>query len=443
MAGRVSAAAGTRRRPGRPHNGFALVQHDRGKRRRIDHWSPTRSQSGLTCRYGLPCPSRTTCGPWPSSPCSWSAWRRSSSATGGRRDPPAAAPLAGRGGDVPGGGDRGRAFVIVGLLLGRRGRAGLGPALIAFPTVPIAVGVAVLRYRLLEIDRIVSRTRRLRARDRYPGGRLRGSILLLQGALVAVTQAQTIAVAASTLAVFALFQPLRRRVQRTVDRRFDRARFDADRTTAAFAERLRDEVDIGAVSARPAGDGPGGDRAGAPRDVAAWSSRSGHRPEGPTDDRSRLAWGLAVIDLRCSSPPAFIDPHPDYGAIALYVVGIASFVVVGAVLVGRVPGNPIGVMLLAAGTAAGRLRGHRHVRRPRRAPVAPMARDRAGTRAADASFVYPIVIALIGVPLVFPDGRSAVAAGSAGSSRSRSSPGRLDARCDPPTLTGAAGRASK
>ena len=128
---------------------------------------------------------------------------------------------------------------------------GLGwiPAMLAFPTVPIAVVVAVLRYRLLEIDRIVSRTVGYALVTGILAVVYAGTILLLQSALVAVTQAQTIAVAASTLVAFALFQPLRRWVQRAVDRRFDRARFDADRTTAAFAERLRDEVDIGSVSA--------------------------------------------------------------------------------------------------------------------------------------------------------------------------------------------------
>ena len=75
-----------------------------------------------------------------------------------------------------------------------------------------------------------------------------GVILILQGVLAPVTQGQTVAVAASTLAVFALFQPVRRRVQRAVDHRFDRARYDAGRTSIEFAERLRHEVDMGTVT---------------------------------------------------------------------------------------------------------------------------------------------------------------------------------------------------
>ncbi len=123
------------------------------------------------------------------------------------------------------------------------------PAIVAYPTVPIAIGVAVLRYRLLEIDRIVSRSVGYALVTGLLAIVFAGTILVLQAVLVSVTQAQTIAVAASTLAVFALFQPLRRRVQRAVDQRFDRARYDAERTSVAFAERLRNEVDMTAVTA--------------------------------------------------------------------------------------------------------------------------------------------------------------------------------------------------
>ncbi len=113
---------------------------------------------------------------------------------------------------------------------------------------PVAAGLAILRYRLFEIDRIISRT--------ISYGLVTGllvtayalAILVLQGPLESVTGGETVAVALSTLIAAALFQPLRTRVKATVDRRFDRARFDADRTSAAFAERLRDEVDIDAVA---------------------------------------------------------------------------------------------------------------------------------------------------------------------------------------------------
>ncbi len=121
-------------------------------------------------------------------------------------------------------------------------------ASIGIALVPIAMGIAILRYRLYEIDRIISRSISYAVVTGILVSVYAAGILLLQAALSTVTQGQTVAVAASTLAVFALFQPVRRRVQRTVDHRFDRARYDAGRTSIEFGERLRNEVDMGAVT---------------------------------------------------------------------------------------------------------------------------------------------------------------------------------------------------
>jgi hypothetical protein len=109
---------------------------------------------------------------------------------------------------------------------------------------PIAVGIAVLRYRLYEIDRLISCTVSWAAITGVLLAVFAVLVVGLQAALAGLTQGDTLAVAASTLMAFALFQPVRRRVQRTVDRRFDRARYDGERTAAAFAERLRDQVDL-------------------------------------------------------------------------------------------------------------------------------------------------------------------------------------------------------
>jgi hypothetical protein len=118
------------------------------------------------------------------------------------------------------------------------------PALVAFPTVPIAVGIAVLRYRLYEIDRIISRTVGWALVTSLLGAVFAVLVVGLQALFATFTGGSTLAVAASTLVAAALFQPLRRRVQAAVDHRFNRARYDAQRTAEVFTEQLRNEVDL-------------------------------------------------------------------------------------------------------------------------------------------------------------------------------------------------------
>ena len=109
---------------------------------------------------------------------------------------------------------------------------------------PVSIGVAILRYRLYEIDRIISRTLAYALVTGLLIGVYAGVVLLATDVL---SLSSPVAVAASTLAAAALFSPLRRRVQRIVDRRFNRTRYNADRTVAAFAARLKDAVDVTAV----------------------------------------------------------------------------------------------------------------------------------------------------------------------------------------------------
>jgi hypothetical protein len=120
---------------------------------------------------------------------------------------------------------------------------------VAMLGLPTAAGMAILRYRLYDIDRIVSRTISYGVVTALLVAAYAGAVLVLQGPLRSITGGDTIPVAISTLVVAGLFQPLRRRVQSTVDRRFDRARFDAERTAAAFADRLRDQVDLSMLAA--------------------------------------------------------------------------------------------------------------------------------------------------------------------------------------------------
>ena len=117
-------------------------------------------------------------------------------------------------------------------------------ALIAVLALPVSMGVAILKYRLYDIDRIISRTLAYALVTGLLVGVYAGLVLL---ATQVLRFSSSVAVAASTLAAAALFYPLRARVQRAVDRRFNRARYDADAAVAAFAGRLQDAVDLDKV----------------------------------------------------------------------------------------------------------------------------------------------------------------------------------------------------
>ena len=124
--------------------------------------------------------------------------------------------------------------------------AAVGLASVATIAFPLSIGVGILKYRLYDIDRIISRTLAYAIITGLLIGVYAGLVLLVTQVLAFTTP---VAVAVATLIAAALFSPLRRRVQRAVDRRFNRARYDADRAIAAFAARLKDAVDPDAVRA--------------------------------------------------------------------------------------------------------------------------------------------------------------------------------------------------
>jgi len=142
-------------------------------------------------------------------------------------------------------------------------------------TLPVCIVFAILKYRLYDIDRLISRTLSYALVTGLLVGVYAGLVLLATHVL---SFTSPVGVAASTLAVAALFNPVRRRVQRVVDRRFNRARYDADRTVAAFASRLQDAVDLDAIR---------DDLAGAvhhalePAHVTLWLSRDASHPAKP------------------------------------------------------------------------------------------------------------------------------------------------------------------
>ena len=129
--------------------------------------------------------------------------------------------------------------------------APVGDLLFGVPIVflPVAAGIAILRYRLYDIDRLINRTLVYGLLTALLAGIYTGAVLVLgQGFGTVGKDPPSWAVAAATLAVAALFQPARRRIQAVVDRRFNRRKYHAAKTMEAFSLRLRDEVDLDALS---------------------------------------------------------------------------------------------------------------------------------------------------------------------------------------------------
>ena len=121
--------------------------------------------------------------------------------------------------------------------------------MLSFAGVPVAIGFAVLKYRLYDIDLLINRTLVYGALTATLVAVYVGSIVMLQGLLRAlIGQESQLAIVASTLAVAALFNPLRHRIQAFIDRRFYRRKYDARKTLEAFSATLRDETDLNALS---------------------------------------------------------------------------------------------------------------------------------------------------------------------------------------------------
>jgi len=121
--------------------------------------------------------------------------------------------------------------------------------LLVLPSIPIATGIAILRYRLYDIDRIINRTLVYGSLTVTLVALYFGGIVVLQRIFVTLTgQQSTLAVVASTLLIAALFTPLRRRIQGFIDRRFYRRKYDARRTLETFSIKLRDETDLEALN---------------------------------------------------------------------------------------------------------------------------------------------------------------------------------------------------
>ena len=281
-----------------------------------------------------------------------------------------------------------------------------GFAILALNAIPVAIGIAVVRYRLYDIDRLISRGISYGLVTVVLLATYVAAVLILQGPLGQLFGTQTVTVAISTLVIAGLFQPVRSRIHRAVDRRFDRARIDTERTAAAFSDRLRDQVDITPSSAtsRPQRPGRSG-RAASPcgcarhRDVTV--SRAAPRSHLV---RAIVAWGIFGFALVVSIA-SLVTVEQSVLSLITYTAVPLTFGGIGAFLSTRVPGNPIGTILLVVGLGFAVMVGTWtwlpiSVTGPTTEPFAILI-GLLGT----VLFIPTLVLVLVGVPLLFPDGQ--------------------------------------
>jgi hypothetical protein len=176
------------------------------------------------------------------------------------------------------------AVVLVGMALGATAVMLLAAG-VCLAILPLATGAAILRYRLYDLDRIISRTLAYGLLTVLLGGAYAGIVLGLGQVL---GRRSSLAVAVATLAVAGAFQPARRRVQRVVDRRFNRRRYDATRTIQRFSARLRQQTDLDTLTAELFGVV---EQTMQPTSVSLWlrPSSSTSQDQGMTDG-FRAAW---------------------------------------------------------------------------------------------------------------------------------------------------------